>query len=348
MDKIQNPLTGRLVIANGTVAKKLYNMHIKGQLSLPRKDYIILKKYFAKIKAKEADIKEDPKPKRSIVNESLLINLSSFENIKVVSTQGTSRIYNAMYKGQKYYVKEVIKNPSGKQARKNEYDNYDIELAVNEVLASRLYVNVYKVDAVELYLVHNDSDDKRYHKYMVASKAIEIDTCEPISDDCRNLIENKIPGAIEPFLVDCILANWDVGSRGNVGIVYNNSKKEAFRIDVGGALLFRALGAKRNFTNVPNEHLQFFQFHNKGYKLFNNITKEQIDKCYKVIERVNLEKIDKQGKLLQNVVETLPDKKDIDKATKVLSVLDTVKDRHEYYINNKPAIVKFLESKLHA
>jgi hypothetical protein len=272
-----------------------------------------------------------------------VIKLSEFKDIHSVSTQGTSAIYNGVFGGEKYFIKEVVK---GGGKRKNAYGVSDIELAMNEVLASMLYTDVYNVPAVELSLVVNDIGPK-YQKYLVASKSIVIDTCEPITQDCQDLIDNKVKGAIEPLLVDCILANWDVGSRGNVGIITIGSHKSAFRIDVGGALLFRALGQKRQFTEKPTEHDTFFSPTNKGYKLFKNITNTQIKKAFEIIDLVNPEVFSKLqtaiSKQLSTKITSAADRK---KAISVLDSLEVVKKRHEYYTLNRDSIKTSLAARV--
>lgn len=64
----------------------------------------------------------------------------------------------------------------------------------------------------------------------------------------------KLPGAADGLVVDAWLANWDVaGSAGDYNIVASNGK--AMRLDVGGALTYRAQGAPKGsaFGNDPTE-----------------------------------------------------------------------------------------------
>lgn len=311
-DKVLNPLTSRYVIKTGKVAKKLYEMLLKGEIKLSRNDTAILKEVFGDKKV-----------------EKLFHNLSEFSNIKEIKTQGTSKIYTAILEGETYYIKEVVK--------KNGNKKNCLVLSLNETIASKIYTDVYNVDAIKLYLIINDSN-KKIQEYLVASKKIEIDTCEPISKDCRDLIENKISGAIEPLLVDCIVANWDIGSRGNVGIINSPNGKKAFRIDVGGSLLFRAMGNKRSYGDIPTEHINFFKSENKGYKLFKNINIKQVDQVYEVIEKANLDKL---TRIEKNFLDIFPENKDF-----ITNCITTVRKRHNYYISNKPTVVKFLKSKI--
>jgi hypothetical protein len=296
--KIINPFTNRSIDASGETARNLYKNH----------PYIL-------------------EPSSGHSKASPFIKLSEFQDISPIDTKGTSQLFTGTCKKQKYYLKNVVKEGNS--------TNNVIELVTNEFLASVIYTQVYKVPAIKLFIVINDitPKPKSYQKFMVASHAIEIDTCEPISRDCKKLIENKIPGAIEPFLVDCILANWDVGSRGNVGIITDKktNKKQAFRIDVGGSLLYRAMGQPRNFTPVPTEHTTFFQPSNKGHKLFINMTKSQIPVIMKPIRAIPETSpiFDNLEANLSQVFASYP------KALKIIkTAIPIVKKRHEYYFSN--------------
>lgn len=147
--------------------------------------------------------------------------------------------------------------------------------------------------------------------------------------------------------MDCILANWDVGSRGNVGIIKEEGRKSAFRIDVGGSLLFRALGQKRLYDNIPTEHNSFFNPTNKGYKLFSNLKRNQVIHMFDLIEKLDLNKFITLKTSLSEMVNhwNLPHK-DKKMAIKVLESIDIVMKRHEYYIDNKPSIIQFLQSQV--
>jgi hypothetical protein len=369
--KIYNPKTKRLINTNGILAKKIYKEHINGLITLNPENVIKMKSQYPiksskhieknielisnvpiKIKKKyiikkidiPIKIELEKKTIQSIAIPSksnlILKYLSEFSNIQEISTQGTSKIYNGYLNNEKYFIKEVIKSSKG---RKNEYGIYDIELACNELLASKLY-KLYNVDAIDLYIVMNDTKSKQ-QKYMVASKSLIIDSCEPITKDCKDLIENKISGAIEPLLVDCILANWDIGSRGNVGIIDNNGKKYAFRIDVGGALLYRAMGAPRVYSIIPNEHENFFILSNKGYKLFKNLNSKQISVMFNILSKVNIENFDKLHDDILEDIKNIP-QIDFKKAEKVLKVIEIVKKRHLYYLKNKSSVKSFLKSKI--
>lgn len=123
--------------------------------------------------------------------------------------------------GQKFYVK---KSKSDDHAR-------------NEVLAARLYAAA-GVQHAALDLVEVDGAGK-------------LGTASPIIDGAQQDLTQKLYDEAyldkvrEGFAVDAWLANWDV-----VGLVYDNivtapDSGDPVRIDPGGALIFRAQGAKK-------------------------------------------------------------------------------------------------------
>ena len=274
-----------------------------------------------------------------------IINTSSFTNIIPIQVQGTSKMYNGWLNNDKYYIKEVVKYV-GPKKRKTYYGVYDIELAINEVLASIIYNKVYKVDAIELFFVVNDSIANA-QKYMVASKSLIIDSCEQMTHDCNDMISNKIKGVVEPFIVDCILANWDVGEIGNVGIIKTATGRKAFRIDVGGSLLYRALGQAREYRACPTEHETFFKPNYVSYKLFKNIRKKQIPQMFNIISKVDLYIFDMIYDVIKKALtKSISSQIDLKRALKVLKSLDVVKARHLFYISESPYVKEFILTKV--
>ena len=317
--KILNPYTNRYVFANGEVGKD------------------IISKYFLS----EIDLIDEDINKIS----DNIIRIDRFElPLTRISAQGSSKIYNARLNGETYYIKDVVKTHNPKNKRENIHGVTDIELVINEFLASKIYRDVYGVNAIQLFIVVNNKTGD-YPKYMLASKAIDIDTCAVTTQDCEFLLQNKIPGTIEPFLVDCILANWDVGARGNVGIVKTYSSKKAFRIDVGGSLMLRALGARRIYTNIPTEHETFFNPSNKGYRLFQNIKKSQIEKIFLIIENANIDKLYEINDSIKSFLNMLPSS-DRRSGYSILDCINILYKRHMYYIQNKELIANYLLTKV--
>jgi len=100
-------------------------------------------------------------------------------------------------------------------------------IARNEVLAAKLYQAAgVAVPEVKLVTMHNQLG--------IASGMIA--GLQKLSDDVRD-----VNGVLDGFAVDAWLANWDV-----VGLLHDNlltdPHGQAVRVDVGGALLYRAQG----------------------------------------------------------------------------------------------------------
>lgn len=101
------------------------------------------------------------------------------------------------------------------------------EIARNEVLAGKLY-ELSGVDVPELKLISKNG------KIGVASRIVE----GLVKDQAA--LAAGADGVAKGFAVDAWLANWDV-----VGLGYDNMlllEGKAFRVDVGGSLLYRAQG----------------------------------------------------------------------------------------------------------
>lgn len=319
-NKILNPHTRRHVYINGVVGNEIILNFFKGKIKLEKDDIIQVNSYYN------------------------IFTINTFKlPLEKIKAQGSSTMYNSVFNNEVYYIKDVIKSANPTNSRLNQYGVSDIELVINEFLASKVYREVYGVNAIELHIVINTLNNT-YPKYMLASKSVEIDTCATNSKECELLLQNKISGTIEPFLVDCILANWDVGARGNVGVVNKGTNKYAFRIDVGGAICLRALGARREYNSIPTEHDTFFNPSNKGYKLFKNLTKSQVNKMFIILENANLDKLEEIKNRIEEFLSFLPIS-DKNAAYSILNSIQTIYERHLYYIKNKDYIKEYLLDK---
>lgn len=269
-----------------------------------------------------------------------IIYLSKFKNLKHIKTQGSGKIFIGVFNNERYYIKEVLKYmPWNTQS--NEYGVYDYELVLNEILAGKIYNNVYHVPAVELYLVYNDTK-KKIQRFLIASKEVFIDSCQKVTRDCSRLYNNKFEFTVEPFLVDCILANWDVAANGNIGVVSRGKKHIAFRLDVGGALKYRALGAPRDYRAIPTEHTTMLSNENISSTLFVSITKKQVEKMYQILENADLSNV---VIIKRNIIKSMKSigeltKDDIERVKSVFDTLSIMKKRHMFYIKNKQHIQK--------
>jgi len=137
------------------------------------------------------------------------------ENLVQIGPQkGSNRggLYQDQSTGEKFY----IKIPG------------DEDIARNELLASKLYARA-GVDAPELYLIDFNGEKA------IASKFVDGLDINPAA-----LKAGKVQGVADGFVTDAWLGNWDVA-----GMDYDNllvRGNRAYRIDVGGALRYRAQG----------------------------------------------------------------------------------------------------------
>lgn len=127
-------------------------------------------------------------------------------------------------------------NPGGKFKDKKGVEWYckfpsDPESVKNELLAAKFYTMLgAKVPA--LALVQKDG------KLGIASKwvdGLKKGTAEQLA---------KAHGTLDAFVFDAWLANWDVIGQGNDNLLLDG--KGAVRVDVGGSLLYRAMGKRKD------------------------------------------------------------------------------------------------------
>ena len=274
-----------------------------------------------------------------------VLRLSEFDKIHSIKTQGSGKIFIGTLNGEKYYIKEVAKYMPW-DANTNEFGVYHYELAINELFVSKIYNEVYHIPAIELFIVYNDTEHKM-QKFLIASKALVVDSCQTSTLDCKNLYNNKFTYTVEPFLVDCILANWDVAADGNIGVVKQNRKKIAFRLDVGGALKYRALGAPRtSYEAVPMEHSSMLSPQNISSKLFTKMKSQQVEAMFSILQHADLSKLQVIKKYIINGMNKLAvlSSDDMQRVNAVFDTLSILKKRHSYYVKNKTLVMQTILS----
>eukprot|EP00899_Mesostigma_viride_P018691 jgi/Mesvir1/26823/Mv20582-RA.1 len=301
----------------------------------------------------------------------LVLSFDSFASVApLYGLSGSGKLYEGKRNGEEYIIKEVVK--AGLTKRVNTSGIWDTQLAFNEVLASRVYTEIYGVDAINLYVVVNEHNPA-FDRFMVASKKIDVNLCprddpnqtEEDKYDCNLLVESikpltgvkVIPGAVEPLLVDCILANWDVQIRGNAGIFRGAragksrkpGRKRVFRMDVGGSLLYRAMGGPKgaNFGPIPVEHDSFFNFSRNKKTILTAMKSYHIPRMFKILESARIEKLWQLWKRFDKAIdEHVSDDKDADMARAVIeTAIGRVVERHQFYLTNKQAVTQALRSR---
>lgn len=103
----------------------------------------------------------------------------------------------------------------------------------NELLASSFY-ELAGIPAARMRYGDDGTEDGKIFSEIISGEILRDVSLSP---ETKKQIQDG-------FAIDAWLANWDVAGLGDDNIVIND-KGEAFRIDVGGALLFRAQGGDK-------------------------------------------------------------------------------------------------------
>lgn len=143
------------------------------------------------------------------------------------------------------------------------------EIARNEVLAGKLY-EALGIEVPELRLVRGPKGE-----VWLASK------WDPNFELDADLLKgfDRVPGLYDGFVADAWLSNWDV-----VGLGYDNigvRMGRAFRIDVGGALRFRAQGGLKSNEMFPDKVVDLDNLRNPDInpntaQVFKGITEQEL------------------------------------------------------------------------
>lgn len=193
--------------------------------------------------------------------------------------------------GQRYY----LKFPAKKEGRTTSHGE---DMARNEVLAAKLY-QLAGVAVSELSLIRDSNGNLG-----IASKVEETFEQAGFNSVLRSDIKwPTLPGVANGLAVDAWLCNWDVVGSGydNIG-TYTNPKtgaSEAFRLDTGGALIYRAQGELKGTyfgdvaleidtlrgmnPQVPNE---------QSAAIFGSAAKEEIKRGVQAIANIPQNKIE--------------------------------------------------------
>jgi hypothetical protein len=218
---------------------------------------------------RKRSLSPEPKP-NSFTNASKIvkyeyynIDLNNYTKISNQLGSNEGGLYESIDTKKKFYIKFP---ESEAHAR-------------NEVLAGKLYelANVKNISKTHLIKLTNG-------RFGIASEYIEN-----LKVDKNALINGTIKGVNEGFVVDAWLANWDV-----VGLVYDNlliKDSEAYRIDAGGALEFRALGGQKGllFGNKVSEIISLRNplMNPSSESVFKNVTKSDIQNGILEINKIS-------------------------------------------------------------
>jgi hypothetical protein len=248
------------------------------------------------------------------------------------NTSGSSVFYSMAKDDSQYYLKTMLKKPLNTKEYPGDF--YVCKRAINEYLASIVY-QFYGLDTFDLTLIVGGG--KQYGRFALASKEISgikyYAALEPYKTDF-----------VESFLVDCIVSNWDVCQNDNLG-VFNG---KLIRTDIGGALVFRALGSiKIDFllSSVPNDHVTMTQSNDivkrwiswyiylEGY----NKVKEGL---FKTIEKADIKLLKKDKRLVMLKKDLVSMKINDCVLAFIDQIIDRVIVRHKFYIDNKEQVFR--------
>lgn len=151
------------------------------------------------------------------------------------------------------------------------------KMICNEILANQLY-KALKIPVPELKAVNYKG------RFAVASKMLP----RPYPTDTPPEWKLAWPG----FGADVWLRNWDVATYGN--LITSNGK--VYRIDTGGALVFRALGGMKpgTFTDVSMSEINALrnpQMNRAGARVFGPMIESDIKKSIQKVVNLSASKI---------------------------------------------------------
>ena len=281
------------------------------------------------------------KPKIEPINININIktelkDISLFNSVKEsIKYKASSTIYSCYFNNQgygkiqkqqspdNYIIKDILKKKDYTKCFKNE--DYICRRIMNEILASLVYKS-YGLETLDYDLIYNNQYPKK-PKYMLGSKKINIDYQRYSTDQTKSAL------LLKGFIVDCILSNWDAYNNNNIGFLCDTD--EVIRTDVGGALGYRGIGDfKLSFFNnlEPKEHITFIRENPNIRKLLQKIIPQTFEFMYELLNK----KTDIQAiKADPKIAMFMPYYGDfIDK------ILDTVNNRHNYYVSNQKNVIK--------
>lgn len=233
------------------------------------------------------------------VNETIIdnANMSWDDRLeKIGAAQGSfpGGVYKDKITNEQYYIKFM-----------------DDRHAIVEELTSNLYglVGVPHISAAKIQFDN---------KTAIATKFLSH-AHHPSVEELQNN-----PFITNAFVIDAWLANWDVAGLDYDNIIMSTTNKLPFRIDFGGALIFRALGKQKPFgDDVPElETMRNPDINASASQLFKNVSTEQLRYGAERLSMISSEQI---ADVVDKAALSVADK---------LFLTDTLIKRREYIIKN--------------
>ena len=249
-----------------------------------------VKKPELNVEAPSVEKKEEP--------ESLL-DFSKFDKISGPLGSNAGGTYQDPATGKKYYVKIQ-----------------DKERGANEELASALYEEA-GINALKVKKGVINGKDVTYTEWTENLTPVNLSKVSP--DD----------SVMDGFAVDAWLANWDIVGTGYDNLSFDKDGNPV-RIDSGGALLYRARGARKGdaFGNEVKELDTFRDTSNTAGELYSKISLPAEKRSVEKLRAITPEKIDQ---LVDQYISDPNDNKELK---------EKLKARREYILNQYPNPVK--------
>jgi hypothetical protein len=200
---------------------------------------------------------------------------------------------------------------------------------INEIIALKVYQS-FDIDTLQKeFTIYCDN----YNNLWLASEYVKCTDVTSIS--YQNAIEY-----VQGYLVDCIMANWDINQKGNLKIRDN----KLVRADMGGALAYRARGEfKLSFIDKrePTEHITM-------------IPSSKLAECLTILGSNFLSilksKIVANFHKISNLEASIPYLK-IDDDILLNKILTSLANRVNYYVRNidtvSQSVIHILENKMY-
>ncbi len=228
---------------------------------------LMFEKFSKSVYKQEDEMKKDPvstSKKALESNESKNIFPDNIDNIVISDYLGGSSSVRVGYFNNKYFA---IKKARQLEGRNSSDEQLNKEQLIDEYIADSIYSEMgFNVANAKIY---------ESGKYKVSEfiKGKNLNTFSGDEEEFKS-IKKEIQKA---FVLDCLLANWDVvGTAGRLGgdNIRITEDGSVYRIDNGGALRFRARGERKGdvFGSSVNE-LDSMRIRNV---LFNDISDAQI------------------------------------------------------------------------
>ncbi len=142
----------------------------------------------------------------------------------------------------------------------------------NEYLANKMYTK-FGINVPEAFIGEVEGEEALITKYLEDSI--------PLANAKKHIVDEVSKG----FLFDVLFANWDVvGSEDTLDNIRITPDGKVWRVDLGGSLLYRAMGGKKEdmFSEIPTEHITFKDPKTENtYDVFKNVTTDDIRRTIK-------------------------------------------------------------------